>query len=223
MGSKEFGYDFDVIKNISEEISTIYNLGVKISIVVGGGNICRGSSFATNLVDRINADFVGMLSTVMNGLVLQSSLKKFSVRSKLFSSINIDGICDLFSLQKSLWSLEKGNINIFVAGTGHPYFTTDTASVLRANEMECDVLLKGTQVDGVYDKDPHKYSDAKRFNIISFDEVINRNLKVMDLSAFTLARDNNIPILVFNIAEKNSILNVLKGNGRFSLVSKEGI
>ena len=222
MGQKQFGHDLDSIKKTCEEIVNIHKLGVEISIVVGGGNIFRGISATSELMNRASADYMGMLATVMNGIALQSGIEKFGAQTRMFSAMPITGVCETYTLRRALHSLEKGYINIFVSGTGNPYFTTDTASVLRATEMNSDIILKGTQVDGVYDKDPKKYTDAKRFDTISFDEAIKRDLRVMDPTAITLARDNNMPILVFKISEQDAFIKVLKGEGKYTIINREG-
>ena len=220
MGEKPFGHDMTAIQKTCEEIVKIHKAGVQVSVVVGGGNIFRGVSVASELMDRASADYMGMLATVMNGIALQAGIEKLCVDTRMLSAISINKICEPYIRRRAIHHLEKGRINIFVAGTGSPYFTTDTASVLRATEMNCDVLLKGTQVDGVYDKDPKKFPDAKRYDTISFDEAIKKDLRIMDPTALTLARDNNMPILVFKISEKDAFLNVLNGEGKFTLISK---
>ena len=219
MGEKPFGHDMTAIQKTCEEIVKIYKAGVQVSVVVGGGNIFRGVSVASELMDRASADYMGMLATVMNGIALQAGIEKLGVDTRMLSAISINKICEPYIRRRAIHHLEKGRINIFVAGTGSPYFTTDTASVLRATEMNCDVLLKGTQVDGVYDKDPKKFPDAKRYDTISFDEAIKKDLRIMDPTALTLARDNNMPILVFKISEKDAFLNVLNGEGKFTLIN----
>ena len=172
-------------------------------------------------MDRASADYMGMLATVMNGIALQAGIEKYGVEARMMSALDMTGVCETYTLRRALSHLEKGRINIFVAGTGNPYFTTDTASVLRATEMRCDVILKGTQVDGVYDKDPKKYTDAVRFDKITFDEAIKRDLRVMDPTALTLARDNNMPILVFKISEQDAFLNAIKGEGKYTIISND--
>lgn len=222
MGNKAFGHDMTAIQKTCEEIAKIHKAGVQVSIVVGGGNIFRGVSVATELMDRASADYMGMLATVMNGIALQAGLEKLGVETRMLSAITINKICEPYIRRRAIRHLEKGRINIFVAGTGSPYFTTDTASVLRATEMDCDVILKGTQVDGVYDKDPKKFPDAVRFDRLSFDEAIRRDLRVMDPTALTLARDNNMPIVVFKISEPDAFMKVLEGEGKYTVLDKEG-
>lgn len=222
MGDKPFGHDMNAIQKTCEEIAKIHKAGVQVSIVVGGGNIFRGVSVATELMDRASADYMGMLATVMNGIALQAGLEKLGVETRMLSAITINKICEPYIRRRAIRHLEKGRINIFVAGIGSPYFTTDTASVLRATEMDCDVILKGTQVDGVYDKDPKKFPDAVRFDRLSFDEAIRRDLRVMDPTALTLARDNNMPIVVFKISEPDAFMKVLEGEGKYTVLDKEG-
>jgi uridylate kinase len=218
MGERQFGHDLSAIHKISEEIKKIYELGVSVCLVIGGGNIFRGVSVSSELMDRTNADYMGMLATVMNGLALQSSLERIGLPTRMQTAIDMNKICEPYIIRKAFDHLEKKRIVIFVAGTGNPFFTTDTASVLRASEMECDAIFKGTQVDGVYDRDPMKFSEAKRYDEITFDEAIKKDIKVMDPTAFTLARDNNMPIVVFKIAENDSMLDVINGKGKYTLV-----
>lgn len=218
MGDKPFGHDLEAINKISEEISKIYKLGVQICLVIGGGNIFRGVSVSSKLMDRISADQMGMLATVMNGIALQNALERIGVETRMQTAIKMDNICEPYIRRKAVRHLEKGRVVIFVAGTGNPYFTTDTASVLRASEIGCDAIFKGTQVDGIYDKDPIKYKDAKRYDVLTFDEAINKKLEVMDATAFTLARDTGIPIVVFKINEENSVLKVINGEGKYTTV-----
>lgn len=222
MGDKPFGHDLDAVKKTCEEIVKIHKAGVEICVVVGGGNIFRGVSVAADLMDRASADYMGMLATVMNGISLQAGIEKLGVQTRMLSAVSMAKICEPYIRRRAMRHLEKGRIVIFVAGTGSPYFTTDTASVLRATEMDCDVILKGTQVDGIYDKDPKKFPDAKRYDRLSFDEAIQKDLRVMDPTALTLARDNNMPILVFKISDENSFIRALKGEGIFTLLNKEG-
>jgi uridylate kinase len=218
MGNKEFGHDLVAIHKISEEIEKIYKLGIEICLVIGGGNIFRGVSVSSELMDRTSADYMGMLATVMNGIALQSSLEMRGIETRMHTAIDMPKISESYIRRRAIKHLERGKIVIFVAGTGNPYFTTDTASVLKASEMDCNAIFKGTQVDGVYDKDPSKFPDAKRYDKVTFDEVIQKNLKVMDPTAFTLARDTNMPIIVFKIAEEDSILKVINGEGKYTLI-----
>ena len=214
-------YDTNSIQKIAEEIQKIYNQGIEICIVIGGGNIFRGATSKIELLDRVSADYVGMLATVMNGIILQNALEKLSIPTRMQSAIEISRICEPYIKRRALRHLEKGRVMLFVAGTGNPYFSTDTASVLRASEMNCDAVFKGTKVDGVYDKDPMKYEDAKRFDNIDFDYVIKNNLKIMDQTAFTLARDINMPIVVFKITDNDSILNTINDKGKYTIISSD--
>jgi uridylate kinase len=218
MGQRSFGHDLVAIHKISEEIEKIYKLDIEICLVVGGGNIFRGVSVSTEMMDRTSADYMGMLATVMNGIALQSSLEKLGIPTRMQTAVDMQKISESYVRRRAMAHLEKKRVVIFVAGTGNPFFTTDTASVLRASEMECDAIFKGTQVDGVYDKDPKKFSDAKRYEKITFNEVIRQNLTVMDPTAFTLARDTNMPIIVFKLAEEDSILKVINGEGKYTLI-----
>jgi uridylate kinase len=219
MGGQSFGHDMNALTKTSQEIANIHKLGVQISIVVGGGNIVRGSKISNDVIDRVNADYMGMLATVINGIALQGGIEKCGVKTRMLSAVNIDRICEEYTQRHAIQYLESGYINIFVAGTGNPYFTTDTASILRASEVNCDVVLKGTQVDGVYNKDPKKNPDAVRYDKVSFDEAIQKDLRVMDPTALTLARDNNMPILVFKISNQDAFQQVLSGEGIFSLIT----
>ena len=214
-------YDTNSIQKIAEEIQKIYNQGIEICIVIGGGNGFRGATSKIELLDRVSADYVGMLATVMNGIILQNALEKLSIPTRMQSAIEISRICEPYIKRRALRHLEKGRVMLFVAGTGNPYFSTDTASVLRASEMNCDAVFKGTKVDGVYDKDPMKYEDAKRFDNIDFDYVIKNNLKIMDQTAFTLARDINMPIVVFKITDNDSILNTINDKGKYTIISSD--
>lgn len=219
MGDNPFGHSAEAIHNISMEIKKVYDQGVQICLVVGGGNIFRGVSVSTKLMNRTSADYMGMLATVMNGIALQSSLEKHGVPTRMMSALAINRVCEPYIRRRAMRHLEKKRVIIFVAGTGNPYFTTDTASVLRASEMDCDVMLKGTQVDGVYSKDPLKHKDAKRYDKISFDEAIKQDLRVVDPTALTLARDNNKPIIIFKISEKDALVNAVNGRGKFTVVN----
>lgn len=214
-------YDVIAVQKIAKEIKEIYDLGIEICIVVGGGNLFRGANSKAELVDRVSGDYVGMLATVMNGVILQSALEKLSIPTRMQSAIEISRVCEPYIKRRAIRHLEKGRVILFVAGTGNPFFSTDTASVLRASEIGCDAVFKGTKVDGVYDKDPMKFENAKRFDRIDYDYAIKNNLKVMDSTAFTLARDVNMPIIVFKTTDGNSILNVLNNEGKYTIVSNE--
>ena len=220
MGKNEFGIDIPTIDFVTSQIYQIYNKNIKISIVVGGGNIFRGSSGHSKGMDRVTADYTGMMATVINSLLLQSSLEKLSVPTRILSAIKMDTVCEPYIKRRAIRHIEKNRVVIFAAGTGNPFFTTDTAAALRASEMKCDVILKATKVDGIYDSDPIKNKKAKKFKFISYDEVIKRNLKIMDTSSISLARENKIAIIVFSLFEKNSLLNAINGNGNFTLINE---
>jgi uridylate kinase len=222
MGRKGFGHEMEALQKTCKEIVKIYELGAEISIVVGGGNIFRGMSASAEMMDRVSADHIGMLATIINGIALQEGIEKLGVSTRMMSAISINKVCEPYIRRKALKHLEDKIVNIFVAGIGNPFFTTDTASVMRASEMSCDIILKGTQVDGVYDKDPNKFPDAIRYNVVSFNEAIKNDVRVMDPTALTLARDNNMPILVFKILEEDAFVNVLNGKGNFTLINRDG-
>ena len=219
MGSKEFGIDLKTISQITEQISSIFKDGIKISIVVGGGNIFRGISAETIGMDRTSADYTGMMATVINALLLQNSLEKLNLPTRVLSAIKMDTICEPYIKRRAIRHVEKNRIVIFAAGTGNPFFTTDTAAALRASEMKCDVIFKATKVDGIYDSDPFKNKNAKRFKEISFSDVIKKDLKIMDTSAISLSKENNISIIVFSLLEKNSLVKVSRGLGEFTKIS----
>jgi len=210
LGKASFGICPDVISAVAEEIKEVVILGVQLGIVVGGGNIFRGVEVARDM-DRISADYMGMLATVINSLALQSALENIGVDTRVQSAIEMKEIAEPYIRRRALRHLEKGRVVVFAAGTGNPYFTTDTAASLRAVEMEADVFIKATRVDGVYDRDPVKNDDAKMFSRVSYLEVLNRNLKVMDATAITLCRDHNLPIMVINIGKKGNIRKVVVG------------
>ena len=221
MGKKDFGMDADVIKNLSAQIKKIHDKGVEVCVVVGGGNIFRGAKEASAGMNRTVADHVGMLATVMNALYIQNALESIGVSARVLSGLNIPEVCEHYVYRRALRHLEKGRVVVFAAGTGNPYFTTDTGAALRASEMQCDVILKATQVDGVYTADPKKDVDAQRFEVVSFDEVISRQLKVMDVAAVALARENDIPIVVFSQHEPDALEKVVAGKGNFTIIRKE--
>lgn len=221
MGDKPFGMDPAVIQNLSRQIKAVWEAGVEVCIVVGGGNIFRGAKEASKGMNRTVADHVGMLATVMNALYIQNALENLGTPARVLSGLNIPEVCEHYVYRRALRHLEKGRVVIFAAGTGNPYFTTDTGAALRASEMGCDVILKATQVDGVYDSDPNKNPAAKRYETVSFDEVISCQLKVMDIAAVALARENNIPIVVFNQHGDNALEKAVAGEGRFTIIKKE--
>ena len=218
MGSKEFGIDLVTIKSITEQISLIYKKGIKISLVVGGGNIFRGISASSDGMDRTSADYTGMLATVINSLILQNSLEQKGIPTRVLSAIKMDTVCESYIRRRAIRHIEKKRIVIFAAGIGNPFFTTDTAAALRASEMKCDILFKATKVDGIYDKDPKFNKNAKKLYDLNYDYVINNNLKIMDTASISLAKENNIPILVFSILEKDSLTKIIEGKGSFTII-----
>lgn len=221
MGDKSFGMSAEVIENLARQIKAVHDAGVEVCVVVGGGNIFRGAKEASKGMNRTVADHVGMLATVMNALYIQNALEKNGTPARVLSGLNIPEVCEHYVYRRALRHLEKGRVVIFAAGTGNPYFTTDTGAALRASEMQCDVLLKATQVDGVYDSDPKVNSQAVRYDTVSYDEVIEKQLKVMDIAAIALARENNIPVVVFAQSGKDSLEKVVSGKGNFTVIKKE--
>ena len=221
MGEREFGLDTNVINRIVDEIKGVLSLGVQVSLVIGGGNIFRGVEAASQGLERGTADYMGMLATVMNALALQSALEECDVPTRVLSAIPMATVCEPYIRRRAVRHMERGRVVIFAAGTGNPYFTTDTAAALRASEMDCDCLLKGTKVDGIYAADPEKDPSAERFESLTHFEVLQRDLKVMDAAAITLCRENNIPILVFSIQNAGEVKRVLEGEGRFTIVRGE--
>ena len=211
MGNRQYGIDPERLAEYAEDIKQIIDLGVEVAVVIGGGNIFRGVAGASNGMDRVQGDHMGMLATVINGLALQSALEIAGVPTRLQTAIQINEVAEPFIRRKAMRHLEKGRVVIFGGGTGNPYFTTDSAAVLRAIEMEADVILKGTRVDGIYTSDPEKDSTAVKFDFISFDDVLKKGLKVMDTTAFTLSQENNLPIIVFDMNKKGNLLKVISG------------
>jgi uridylate kinase len=211
VGEQSMGIQPDVIGRFADEIRDIRDTGVQIALVIGGGNIFRGLAGASRGMDRAHADYMGMLATVINGLALQDALESRGVHTRVMSAISVDEICEPYIRRRAIRHLEKGRVVIFAGGTGNPYFTTDTAAALRAAEIQADVILKATKVDGVYDRDPEKHTDAVRFDSVSYMEVLQRGLKVMDSTAVSLCMDNDIPIVVFNLKEEGNIKRVLEG------------
>lgn len=211
MGERSYGIDPKRISQYAKDIKTITDLGIEVAVVIGGGNIFRGISAASNGIDRVQGDYMGMLATVINGMALQSSLEEVCVQTRLQTAIKIEAVAEPFIKRKAVRHLEKKRVVIFGGGTGNPFFTTDSAAVLRAIEINADVILKGTRVDGVYDSDPEKNKKAKKYDTISFSDVLSKNLKVMDSTAFTLSQENNLPIIVFNMNEQGNLLKVIKG------------
>ena len=211
LGDRSHGIDPNTINKYSREIKSIVDLGVEVSIVIGGGNIFRGFFGANNGIDRVQGDYMGMLATVINGLALQSSLEKIGLQTRLQTAINMEAIAEPYIKRKAVRHLEKKRIVIFGAGTGNPFFTTDSAAVLRAIEIEADVILKGTRVDGIYDDDPEINKNAIKFNEIKYDEAISKNLKIMDSTAFTLSKENKLPIIVFDINKTGNLKKIIEG------------
>jgi uridylate kinase len=222
MGDQAYGIDPATVARVAEEVKAAQDTGLQLCLVIGGGNIFRGMSGAAKGMDRAQADYVGMLATVMNALAMQNALEQLGVPTRVQSAIEMDKVCEPVIRRRAERHLEKGRIVIFAAGVGAPFFTTDSGAALRAAEMRCDALFKGTSVDGVYDADPKKVSTAKRYETLSYDRVLADNLKVMDASAVSLCRDNNIPIVVFSIREQGNILKVLDGSGTSTVVTSEG-
>ena len=218
MGVDSHGIDVSTVDRVAKEISQVCKLGIEICLVIGAGNIFRGLSGAAAGMDRTSADYMGMLATVMNSLAMQNSLERLGFQTRIQSAISMTEVCETYTRRRAIRHMEKNRIVIFAAGTGNPYFTTDTAAALRASEMDCDAIFKGTKVDGIYDKDPIEHKEAIKFDKITYSEVLSKNLRVLDSSAVSLARDNNIPIIVFSIKENNGFLNILKGKGSCSVV-----
>lgn len=219
MGSRNYGIDAQMLDQYSNEIKAITNIGVQVAIVIGGGNIYRGMNEAQTGIERAQGDYMGMLATVINGMALQAALEKAGVNTRLQSAIKMEQIAEPYIRRRAIRHLEKGRVVIFGAGTGNPYFTTDTAGSLRAIEIDADVILKGTRVDGIYTADPEKDVTATRFEIVSFNEVISKNLKVMDMTAFTLCQENNLPIIVFDMNKPGNLLSVVTGQPVGTLVN----
>ena len=218
MGPQGFGLHPPTVERIAGEVRALHALGVEIAMVIGGGNIFRGLQGSAQGMERTTADYMGMLATVMNALAMQSALEAMGVFTRVVSAIPMDQVCEPYIRRRAVRHLEKGRVVIFAAGTGNPYFTTDTAATLRASEMACEALFKGTQVDGVYDADPKTDPQARRYDRVTYDEVLQKHLKVMDASAIALARDNRLPIIVFSLDEPNGLAGVVQGRGRFTVV-----
>ena len=220
MGSQQFGIDSEFVAELAKEVKAAKETGLEICLVIGGGNIFRGMAGAAKGMDRAQADYMGMLATVMNALAMQNALEQLGVETRVQSAVQMDQVCEPVIRRRAERHLEKGRVVIFAAGTGNPFFTTDTGAALRAAEMRCDALLKGTSVDGVYDSDPKTNPDAKRYESVDYDTVLADNLKVMDASAVALCRDNAIPIVVFSIREQGNLARVLAGQGTQTIVQK---
>jgi len=218
MGDQGYGLHPPTVERVAAEVKSVHDMGVEICMVIGGGNIFRGLQGSAQGMERTTADYMGMLATVMNALAMQASLEALGIHTRVISAIPMDQVCEPYIRRRAVRHLEKGRVCIFAAGTGNPYFTTDTAATLRANEMRCEAIFKGTKVDGVYDKDPVKHADAVRYENVSYDEVLQKNLKVMDASAIALARDNSLPIIVFSLDEPGGFKGILAGEGTYTKV-----
>lgn len=219
MGNQQYGIDNERLRQYAEEIKKVVEEGCQVAIVIGGGNIFRGLTGAASGMDRVQGDYMGMLATVINGMALQGALENLGVFTRLQSAIEMDKVAEPFIKRKATRHLEKGRVVIFGAGTGNPYFTTDTAATLRAIEIGADVILKGTRVDGIYDSDPEKNTSAVKYNSLSFSEVFEKGLKVMDMTAFTLSHENNLPIIVFDMNKEGNLLKVVQGENIGTLVN----
>jgi len=220
MGEREFGFDQETMERICTDVKAVHDMGVQVSLVIGAGNIFRGVSGAAEGIERTSADYMGMLATVINALAVQSVLERMEVQTRVLSAIPMATVCEPYIRRRAVRHMEKGRVVIFAGGTGNPFFTTDTAAALRAVEMGCDALLKGTQVDGVYDSDPKTNATAQRFESLSYQEVIARDLKVMDTSAIALSRENKVPILVFSIHNPGGFADVISGSGKHTIISE---
>ena len=218
MGDLGYGLHPPTVARIAAEVKSVHDLGVEICMVIGGGNIFRGLQGSAQGMERTTADYMGMLATVMNALAMQSSLEALGIHTRVISAIPMDQVCEPYIRRRAVRHLEKKRVVIFAAGTGNPYFTTDTAATLRANEMTCQAIFKGTKVDGVYDKDPKKFSDAKRYACVTYNEVLEKHLGVMDATAIALARDNALPIIVFSLDEPGGFRGILAGHGTYTRV-----
>jgi uridylate kinase len=218
MGPGEYGLDSQTVKQIASDIGSVVGMGVEVCVVIGGGNIFRGVRGAASGMDRAQADYMGMLATVINALAMQSALEILDLPTRVQSAIPMASLCEPYIRRRAQRHMEKGRIVIFAAGTGNPFFTTDTAAALRAAEMGCDALLKGTQVDGVYSADPHKVSDARRFDSLTYLEVLAQDLAVMDAAAISLARESKLPIVVFNLHRQGAFASAMRGEGPYTII-----
>ena len=218
MGDQSYGLHPPTVARIADEVEAVHKLGVEICMVIGGGNIFRGLQGSAQGMERATADYMGMLATVMNALAVQSALEAKGIHTRVISAIRMDEVAEPYIRRRAVRHLEKKRICIFAAGTGNPYFTTDTAATLRASEMSCEAIFKGTKVDGVYDKDPMKHPDAKRYERVTYNDVLTKNLGVMDASAIALARDNDLPIIVFSLDEPGGFRGILAGRGTYTVV-----
>ena len=218
-GEGKFGFDFKILNKLCNNIKKLHLKKIKISIVIGGGNFMRGSKLSNGVLDRVTSDYMGMLGTVMNSMALQSNLEKLGIQTRVMTALNINQIAEPYIKRKASRHLEKNRVVIFAAGTGNPFFSTDTAAVLRASEMKCDVILKATKVDGIYDKDPHKNKNAKKIPKISYSDFLNKEIKVMDATAISLAKDRNLPIVIFSILDSASIVKIVDLKGKYSIIN----
>jgi len=221
MGDGQFGIDIATVDRIAKDVAEAAATGIQLCMVVGGGNIFRGLAGSAKGIDRATADYMGMLATVMNALALQAGMERVGLTSRVQSAIAMNNVCEPYVRRRAIRHMEKGRVVIFGAGTGNPFFTTDTAAALRAAEMSCDAMLKATQVDGVYSADPKKFPDAKRYDSLSYHEVLAQNLQVMDAAAISLSRENRIPILVFALSEPGALAKVLRGEGRATIIEEK--
>ncbi len=220
MGNGDYGIDPDIISGLAKEIIEAQKAGAEIGVVIGGGNIFRGAGLAANGMDRVTGDHMGMLATVINALAMQDALEKQGAYARVMSAIKINQICEDYIRRRAVRHLEKGRIALFAAGTGNPFFTTDSAAALRATEINAELLLKATKVDGIYDADPKKNPDARRFDVLTYDEVLKRNLQVMDTAAFALCRDNDIPLRIYDMGREGALMRILQGEDIGTLVTR---
>ena len=218
MGNQEYGIDTAMVSRVASEVADVVSQDIQVCLVIGGGNIFRGVSAAAVGMERATGDYMGMLATVMNALAMQNALEQLKIDTRVQSALPIDAVCEPYIRRRAIRHMERGRVVIFAAGTGNPFFTTDTAAALRASEMNCNVLMKGTRVDGVYSADPEKEADAVRFNSLSYLDVLSQDLKVMDATAISLARENNIPILVFSVTQTGGFDRALRHKGEFTLI-----
>jgi uridylate kinase len=221
MGAQAYGIDVGTVERIASDIQEAVKSGIQVCVVIGGGNIFRGLAGAAAGIDRSTADYMGMLATIMNALAMQAALERAGIPTRVQSAIPIMSICEPYIRRRAIRHMEKGRVVIFAAGTGNPFFTTDTAAALRAAETSCDAMFKATQVDGVYSDDPKRVKNAERYDFLSYHEVLSRDLKVMDASAISLSRENGIPIVVFSIHEKGNLAAILKGQGRCTVIAEK--
>jgi uridylate kinase len=221
MGSSSYGIEVSALERIAGDIKDAVDAGAQICLVIGGGNIFRGLSGVAAGIDRATADYMGMLATIMNAIAMQAALERLGLPTRVQSAIPITSVCEPYIRRRAIRHMEKGRAVIFAAGTGNPFFTTDTAAALRAAEMSCDAMFKATQVDGVYSADPKRVKDAERYDFLSYHDVLSRDLKVMDASAISLSRENGIPIVVFSIHERGNLSQILKGKGRYTVIAEK--